>query len=85
MCRISLWPFMVIMLRLPIFSSTSTAGKEAVKMIKWQISPSLSHFLSHLPFPAEFCHGLALAITIDKCSHLSWQIYIVGSLMASIG
>ena len=60
-------------------------GKEAVKMIKWQISqPSLSHFLyySHLPlFPAEFCsYGLASAITIDKCSHLSWQIYIAAAL-----
>lgn len=38
--------------RLPIFSS-SAAAKEAVKMIKWQISPSLTHFLL---FPAEFCH-----------------------------
>ena len=47
--------------RLPIFSS-SAAAKEAVKMIKWQISPSLTHFLL---FPAEFCH----------CSgHYYWQM-----------
>ena len=75
---------MVIMVRLPIFSFPTGEEEEAVKMIKWQISPSSTsmfsaHSFSLLIFYFQLSFAIAPAITIDKCAHLSClhSVYIL--------